>query len=369
MEELVTAHFSDVLRGRRVLVTGHTGFKGSWLTIWLHHVGAHVVGYSLSPPTVPNNYEASRVGELLVENHEADVRDFSALFEAFQTAQPDVVFHLAAQSLVLDGYNQPLTTTTTNAMGTVNLLEAIRRTRRPCTVIVVTSDKCYENTGKISGYRESDRLGGDDPYSASKAAAEIFTASYRASFFDPDRIRHHGVKLATVRAGNVVGGGDWSENRIIPDAVRALEDHRPAPVRNPDSIRPWQHVVEPLGGYLKLAASMLATGDPALCTSWNFGPVASDERSVRELVEGFLAGWGTGTWEHTGDPDAPRESTVLRLDIEHAAAALDWRPVWDLSETVRRTARWYRRFAEDPDRSMREECLTDIAEYRIAQAH
>jgi CDP-glucose 4,6-dehydratase len=367
MDDLVTPQLADVFKDRRVFVTGHTGFKGSWLSIWLHSLGARVIGYSLSPPTSPSNFESSRVSEILTEDCTADVRDVDTLSRMIDQTRPEVVFHLAAQSLVLEGYKEPLETTATNALGTANLLESVRRAGRPCCVIIVTSDKCYGTSNQPWGHREDDRLGGDDPYSASKAAAEILTSSFRTSFFNPDRLSQHGVMVATVRAGNVIGGGDWSSDRIIPDAVRALERNRPVVVRNPESIRPWQHVVEPLGGYLLLASRMLTDNDPQLCSAWNFGPARTDEQPVRHLVEGFLEGWGGGSWNAAEDRSAPAESSILRLSIERAAAHLDWHPLWHLSETVGRTARWYRTFAQDSSRCMRTECMVDIADYQKAR--
>lgn len=367
MEDLVTVPTFDVFRDRSVFVTGHTGFKGSWLSLWLDSLGARVVGYSLPAPTNPSNFEVSRVHDLIHHHYEADVRNLDALSEAVDTTDPEVVFHLAAQPIVLESYKNPVETAAINILGTVHLLEAIRRRGRPCCVILVTSDKCYGQRDQPWGHREDEQLGGEDPYSASKAAAEILAASYRQSYFDPTDLQNHGVKLATVRAGNVIGGGDWAPHRIVPDIVKALESGEPVKVRNPAAIRPWQHVVEPLGGYLTLASEMLVATGGDLCTSWNFGPARHDEGSVGDVVEGFLQSWGNGSWTTSVDQSAPRESAVLRLATNRATARLGWRPLWSLSETVHRTARWYRRHADAPHQSMREECLTDITDYQNAR--
>ena len=253
--------FGGSYTGRRVFVTGHTGFKGSWLTLWLRSLGADVTGYSLPPPTVPSMFDIARVGEGIT-HIEADVRDAARLRDALAQAQPDVVFHLAAQAIVRLAYEQPRETLDVNVMGTANLLEAVRAYAskgRPCTVVVITSDKCYENREWVHGYRETDRLGGNDPYSMSKAAAELVAASWRRTFFPADRIGAHGVRLATARAGNVIGGGDWAADRLLPDCIAALTEKRPIAVRNPDAVRPWQHVLEPLGGYLHLGARLMAS--------------------------------------------------------------------------------------------------------------
>jgi CDP-glucose 4,6-dehydratase len=349
-------------RGKRVFITGHTGFKGSWLAIWLHELGARVTGYALDPPTRPSNFVVSGVEGLLDRHVVADIRDRAALAAAVERSDPKVIFHLAAQPLVRDSYAAPLETFEINVTGTLALLEVVRARHRPCVVIVVTSDKCYENTGQVWGYRECDPLGGHDPYSASKGAAEVMVASWRRSFFDPARLGEHGVKLATVRAGNVIGGGDWSKDRIIPDAVSALLVGKPVPVRNPRAIRPWQHVLEPLGGYLTLAARMLASDDPTLCDAWNFGPVPGDEVPVADLVDIFVNVWGEGTWEHVAQASAPKEAAILRLAIDKAVARLGWRPRWRVVEAVERTATWYRQHAKQGG-DMAEQCRADIRAY------
>jgi len=348
--------------GRSVFLTGHTGFKGSWLAIWLHRLGARVTGYAL-PPATPSNFLQSGVRDLLSKHHEADIRDLTLLERALRAAAPDVVFHLAAQALVRDSYARPRETFEVNVLGTVNLLDAVRALGKRCVVLVVTSDKCYENCEQVWGYREIDPLGGHDPYSASKGAAEIVTAAYRRSFFPPERLADHGIRVASARAGNVIGGGDWAEHRIVPDIVRSLMAGDPLRLRNPNAVRPWQHVLEPLSGYLTLAARMLESDDPIWCGAWNFGPLPGEEVSVRELVDRFLAVWGEGSWQDAGNPSEPHEAGVLRLAIDKALAQLGWRPRWSLAECVERTAAWYRSFRDGTVTSMRRACEADVAAY------
>ena len=323
----------EAFRGRRVFVTGHTGFKGAWLTLGLHHLGAAVTGYALA--AAADSMYARLELDALCTSTIGDIRDRAALEKAVGDAQPEVVIHMAAQSLVLPSYEDPLGTLETNVIGTANVLDVLRRRNDPCTVIVVTSDKCYENRGSLYGYRETDPLGGADVYSMSKAAAELVTSSYRRSFF-----RDGTVKIASARAGNVIGGGDRAEGRIVPDCIRALEKKSPISVRNPDYIRPWQHVLEPLSGYLLLAARMLQ-GDASVSEAWNFGPRQEDARTVSELVEAILREWGDGQWTHTAAKQKP-ESHTLRLSIEKAAALLGWQPRWSFERAVRETVAWYR---------------------------
>jgi CDP-glucose 4,6-dehydratase len=354
--------------GRSVFLTGHTGFKGSWLAIWLHRLGARVAGYSLPPPTEPSNFQASAVRGLLSAHYEADVRDQAGLNAAVAETQPDVVLHLAAQSLVRESYRDPRHTFEVNVLGAVGVLEAVRAMGRPCVVVVVSSDKCYENVEQVWGYREIDPLGGFDPYSASKGAVEIVAAAYRRSFFHPDALDRHGVKLATARAGNVIGGGDWAKDRIIPDIVAHLAAGQPVPVRSPGAVRPWQHVLEPLGGYLTLAARLLASNDPRWCDAWNFGPLPGNDIPVRRLVELFLQTWGEGSWRDASRPGQPHEAGALRLSIDKAIHQLDWRPRWDVAEAVRRTAQWYRRFHRHESPTMRDACLLEIEGYQAAES-
>jgi len=328
--------------GRRVLVTGHTGFKGSWLCEWLLSLGAEVHGVALAPEE-PSLFNALGL-ERRMRHRILDIRDAAALREHVTALRPEFIFHLAAQPLVRLSYAEPITTFATNVQGTAHLLEAVRAGDFPCTVVVVTSDKCYANDGRPRAFRESDPLGGHDPYSASKAGAEIVTASYRDSFFSHDTR----VALASARAGNVIGGGDWAADRIVPDAVRALAADRPVPVRNPAFTRPWQHVLEPLGGYLVLGAKLEAarhSGDPAglaaLAGAFNFGPEPAANRTVRELVEEILAHW-PGEWEQAAQEAHLPEAPLLSLDISKADEVLDWQPRWNFAQTVMETAAWYR---------------------------
>jgi CDP-glucose 4,6-dehydratase len=351
--------------GRSVFVTGHTGFKGSWLTLWLHSLGAKVHGYSLPAPTNPSNFEVSRVREVCASHYEADIRDSAAIESALAGSQADFVFHLAAQPLVRDSYSAPADTFETNVMGTVRVLDAVRKIGRPCTVVVVTSDKCYQNVEHVWGYREIDPMGGDDPYSASKGATELVVASYRKSFFAPDQLATHGVRLASARAGNVIGGGDWARDRIVCDMVRAFSLGQTVTVRNPSAVRPWQHVLEPLSGYLVLAQRMAASADPAWLSGWNFGPQVGDALPVSDLVELFLRSWGEGRWEHQASERPLHEARILRLSIDKAVNDLGWRPAWSVEEAIGRTAKWYRAFYQG-GADMRAMCLSDIRDYTTA---
>lgn len=354
-------------KGKRVFLTGHTGFKGSWLAIWLHRLGAQVTGYSLAPPTDPSNYSRARVSELVSHEHIADVRDSATLTQALKACDPDFVFHLAAQPLVRESYASPLETYDINVMGTVRVLDAVRTLGLRPAVLCITTDKCYENHEWPWGYRENDPMGGHDPYSSSKGAAEIAIAGYRQSFFDPDAIDRHGVRLASVRAGNVIGGGDWAASRIVPDVVRAMAAGQPVEVRSPAAIRPWQHVLEPLGGYLELAAQM---ADPKTagpwCEAWNFGPRIGDEWPVGKLVDTLLTAWGSGSWKDTSDPNQPHEAHTLRLSIDKAVSQLGWQPRLSVEEAVLKTAHWYRSFLDGA--CARSLCLADIEAYEASGA-
>jgi CDP-glucose 4,6-dehydratase len=360
---------AEAFAQRSVFITGHTGFKGSWLALWLSRLGARVTGYALNPPTVPSAFEAAGVRDVLAAHREADIRDGVALTKAMRDSAPDVVFHLAAQALVLESYAQPRETFDVNVIGTVGVLQAVRELKRPCVVIVVTSDKCYDNREQVWGYREIDPLGGSDPYSASKGAAEMVVASYRHSFFPPERLSDHGVKIASVRAGNVIGGGDWSKDRIIADMARSLSSALPVQVRNPGSLRPWQHVLEPLSGFMSLAARMLSSPDGSrYAGAWNFGPSAVEVVTVAELVDLFIDAWGSGTRVDASRPNQPKEARVLRLSIDKATSELGWRPRWSAREAVVRASGWYRRYYEcaghpDAQAVMRSACLADISDY------
>lgn len=342
--------FASSFAGRSVFVTGHTGFKGSWLCLWLHKLGARVSGYALTPPTQPNHFTIAGIQKLVTRHYEADIRDQRMLQDALEASQPDVILHLAAESVVRRSYRLPRETFEVNVMGTVSLLESVRQLDRRCVVVAVTSDKCYENREQIWGYRECDALGEHDPYGASKGAAELAIRAYRESFFPPDRVGQHGVKLASARAGNVVGGGDFTPDALLVDAVTALHQRVPVRIRNPRATRPWQHVLQALSGYLTLAARLLESDDPALASGWNFGPCPGNELPVRDVVELLIKQWGEGTWLDISDPDQPPESCILRLAIDKALWQLGWKPHWDLPATLGHTLDWYRAFFDGVDR-------------------
>lgn len=354
--------FLNAFKGRSVFVTGHTGFKGSWLCMWLHRLGAKVTGYALAPPTHPNNFTVSGVWELLDKHYDADIRDEGLLHNALQETAPDIVLHLAAQSVVRESYIIPKETFEINTIGTANLLDGIRKLNKACSVVVVTSDKCYENREQTWGYRESDPFGDHDPYGGSKGAAEIVVRSYRHSFFSPDRLDEHGIKLASARAGNVIGGGDWTSDALIVDIVMALSERKPIQIRNPNSFRPWQHVLQALSGYLTLAAKLVVFDNPNLCSGWNFGPLPGNELPVSDIVESFIEEWGDGFWNDASLPTQPHEANILRLAIDKALWELDWKPQWDVRETIAKTAQWYKQYLENPE-SMRQYCYDQIAEY------
>jgi CDP-glucose 4,6-dehydratase len=330
-------------RGRRVMVTGHTGFKGGWLSLWLHHLGAAVAGYALPPPTVPGVFDLCGIGQL-VRHTEGDVRDLPTLTRAIDSFRPDIIFHLAAQPLVRASYNDPVGTWTTNVMGTVNVLEAARRVPGIAAVVIVTTDKCYAEDPERLPYRETDRLGGRDPYSGSKAAAEIATAAYARSFLIAG-----GCATASVRAGNVIGGGDWAEDRLAADIMRALLAGQTPVLRNPEAIRPWQHVLDPLCGYL-FAAEHLVRERPGEPEAWNFGPEAASEISVRRVAEILCDCWGHGaTFRVELQTGAPHEAPVLRLDSSKARQGLGWTPRLSLRTALEMTADWFRAYAAGND--------------------
>jgi CDP-glucose 4,6-dehydratase len=319
--------FNNIYKGKTVLITGDTGFKGSWLAIWLLNLGANVVGYALQPKTEKNNYVICNLENKIV-HIDGDIRDYQALLKIFQEYKPEIVFHLAAQALVLDSYKDPLYTHSTNIMGTVNLFEAVRNTTSVKAAVNVTSDKCYENQEWIYGYREIDSMGGKDPYSASKGASEIITSSYLRSFFCGDGTPN----IASARAGNVIGGSDWAQNRLFPDCMRALINNKPIIIRNPEAVRPWQHVLEPLSGYLTLG-SLLYTDGKEYSGAWNFGPLSKNMVSVKQLVEEIIKKWGDGKYiiENKMNKD---EAGLLHLDISKAINKLKWHPVLDLKQTI-----------------------------------
>ena len=356
METVAVDH--EFWRGRRVLVTGHTGFKGAWLTLWLQQLGARVVGYALAPPTQPSLFELARPGEGIVSIH-GDVRDLERLCAVLIEHEPEVVFHLAAQSLVREGYADPVGTYATNVLGTVHLLEAVRRAGGARAIINVTSDKCYENREWIWPYRENEPLGGHDPYSSSKACADLVGAAYRDSY-----LAGSGAALASARAGNVIGGGDWARDRLVPDLVRAFTQGTPAVIRHPQAVRPWQHILEPLSGYLLLAQALWGDGR-RFSEAWNFGPDESEAQPVGWLVERSVAEWGAGAaWRRDGDAH-PHEAHLLRLDSSKATSRLNWRPRWNLDTALHHTIAWYKAWAAGQD--MRAFTLQQIAEYAEQQ--
>lgn len=353
--------FAEAYRGSRVFVTGHTGFKGSWLCLWLERLGAEVHGFSLAPPTQPSLFDQAGLASA-VHHTIGDVRDEAALGAALTKADPQFIFHLAAQPLVLDSYADPAGTFATNVTGTINLMQAVRETGTRAAVVMVTTDKVYLNREWEQAYREDDPLGGHDPYSASKAAMEVAVASWRDSFFTPAKVSEHGVRIATARAGNVIGGGDWSANRLVPDLVRSLVSNQAPTLRNPASLRPWQHVLEPLAGYLWLGARLAESGGEHFAEGWNFGPLASEEYCVGDLADAFLEAWGRPGWSDVTKADAPHEAGLLKLNIDKAMERLGWCPVWPFAETVARTAEWYRGVSQTPEMA-RAACLADLDRY------
>ena len=324
--------------GKRVFLTGHTGFKGSWLSLWLQHLGAELTGYALPPPTSPNLYGVANVG-LAMQSVRGDLRDLSALQNAMKQARPEIVIHMAAQSLVRESYVEPVDTYAVNVMGTVNLLEAVRQTPGVKSVVNVTTDKCYENREWVWGYRENEAMGGYDPYSSSKGCAELVSAAYRSSFFNPQSYSQHGVALATARAGNVIGGGDWAKDRLIPDMLAAFESGKPALIRNPNAIRPWQHVLEPLRGYLTLAEHLYRQG-PVFAEGWNFGPNDEDARNVGWIADQLTQQWQGGASWQVDTGTHPHEASYLKLDISKAAARLNWHPALRLASALDLIVSW-----------------------------
>jgi CDP-glucose 4,6-dehydratase len=332
-------------RGRSVLVTGHTGFKGSWLSLWLHQLGAQVHGYAIDPPTRPSLFEEARVASVLASHTHADIADVERLRAVVRASRAEVIFHLAAQSLVRVGYAEPLRTWADNVMGTANVLEAARASDLVRAVIVITTDKVYENHGEGRPYRETDPLGGHDPYSASKAAAEILSASYRASFF-----KGSATRIATVRAGNVIGGGDWAAERLIPDCFRAFAGGRAVELRYPDAVRPWQHVLEPVEGYLTLAQQLLESRNECLDSAFNFGPDQGGDATVGAVARAVAELWGDAAQVvHSPSAANPPEQAVLRLDSARARSELGWRPRWSLRKALEQTVAWHRAWLQGAD--------------------
>jgi len=348
-----------IFSGKTVLVTGHTGFKGSWLSLWLQKLGANVIGYALDPKDDNDNFVRARAGENLTD-YRSDIRDFDKLSSVFRKHNPEIVFHLAAQTIVREGYREPKETLDVNIGGTVNVLEACRMSHAVKASIIVTSDKCYQNIGKSSPYRECDRLGGFDPYSASKACAEQVSSAYSHSFFQKAAKEQTRLGMATVRAGNVIGGGDWSKDRIIPDCIRALRARQPIKIRNPQHTRPWQFVLEPLAGYLLLAAYLYEKPDK-YSGAWNFGPDLEATVPVKILVEKIIVAYGRGSWLAETNPGQPVESHSLALDASKAMQKLKWKPALNLEEAIKMTMDWYK-FSES-NHDLHDFAMRQIEEY------
>ena len=343
--------FDNFYKGKRVLVTGHTGFKGSWLTLWLHSLGAEIVGIGLEPFSERDNFVLTKVGDKIKSDIREDIRDGEKMKEVFRDYQPEIVFHLAAQPLVRLSYQIPVETYQTNVMGTINILEAIRATDSVKVGVMITTDKCYENKEQLWGYRENEPMGGYDPYSSSKGAAEIAISSWRRSFFNPKDFNYHGKSIASVRAGNVIGGGDWALDRIIPDCIRAIESDASIEIRSPYSIRPWQHVLEPLRGYMMLAKKMWEN-PTEYCEAWNFGPRMESISTVKEVAEKVISNYGKGGLNLPPEGEikgALHEAKLLMLDISKANFRLGWKPFLDIKQTIAMTVDWYKRYqSEDP---------------------
>lgn len=351
---------AEFWRGRRVLLTGQTGFKGSWLSLGLQHLGAELHGLALEPPTRPALFEVARVGEGMA-SHIGDIRDLETVRRAHAAARPEVVIHMAAQSLVRPSYRDPIGTYATNVMGTAHVLEAARSIGTVRAIVVVTSDKCYENTGQAAGYREDAAMGGHDPYSNSKGCAELVTSAYRRSF-----LAEAGIGVASARAGNVIGGGDWAEDRLIPDMLRAFEAGEAVAIRNPRAVRPWQHVLEPLSGYLTLARRLLATEGSSFAEGWNFGPAGDDARPVDWIADRMAAAWGAGAKWRLDERAQPHEAARLTLDSTKARERLGWSPRWSVERALDETVGWHRAWRSGAD--MRAVCLGQFADHLGASA-
>ena len=348
-------------KGKRVFLTGHTGFKGGWLTLWLASMGAKVTGYALAPNANPNFFEVVNIADDLEQSHISDIRDLEKLQKAMLAAKPEIVIHMAAQPLVRYSYVNPVETYATNVMGTVHLLESIRNVDSVRAAVIVTTDKCYENKEWAWGYRENEPMGGYDPYSNSKGCAELVTSAYRQSYFSPEKYSKHQVAIASARAGNVIGGGDWSEDRLIPDAIRAFEANGSLVIRNPLATRPWQHVLEPLSGYLVLAQALYKEG-AKFNGGWNFGPRDEDARPVQEVINLLIKNWGSVASWNQDQSEQPHEAHSLKLDCSKACQYLNWVPRWSLEQAIENIAQWQRAHQQNGD--MREISLQQIANYQ-----
>jgi len=357
VEVLVVNLFANIYKGKRVLVTGHTGFKGSWLCLWLTELGAEVTGASLSPKTEHNHWDFLN---LKIDDLRCDIRDAIEVEQIIKSIQPEIVFHLAAQPLVRSSYRDPLETWSTNVMGTANVLEACRHTPSVQAIVAITTDKCYENYELSRGYCEDDRLGGYDPYSASKAGSELVAASYRRAFFDAEA----GALLATARAGNVIGGGDWSEDRLIPDLIRAISENKSLEIRSPNATRPWQHVLESLSGYLMLGQKLLM-GYREVAGPWNFGPEPEGNQTVSEVLEKLNKAWTDIRWHEAKGPQ-PHESSLLYLNSNKAHSKLNWQPVWNINCTIEKTADWYKQWLQTGEVISRQQLASYVSDASCA---
>ena len=346
-------------KNKTVLITGHTGFKGSWLSIWLKSLGAEVIGVSLDPPSKPSLYEKANVSDGMVSLRQ-DICDHKAIIKIFQKYKPEIVFHLAAQALVRYSYDNPVETYETNVMGTLNILEGIRSIETVRSVILVTSDKCYQNTEREKGYSENDPMGGYDPYSSSKGAAELLISSYRNSFFPITSYEKHHTAIASARAGNVIGGGDWAQDRLVPDIIRSFQNLEKVKIRNPNAIRPWQHVLEPLSGYIKLAEVLFNNG-AIYAEGWNFGPNEHDAKSVKSIVQRISELWGEKSSWYIDRSEKPHEATYLKLNCNKAFKKLDWKPKWSLDHALLKIVEWHKE--ELDTKECNELCLFQIDEY------
>ena len=362
LENMVNSEF---WQGKKVLLSGHTGFKGSWLSLWLQSMGAQVIGYALNPPTNPSLFDVADVAKGMTSII-GDIRDLEKLQGVLAEHQPEIVIHMAAQPLVRSSYVNPVETYSTNIMGTVNMLEAVRHCSSVKAVINITTDKCYENREWVWGYRENEPMGGYDPYSSSKGCAELVSAAYRSSFFNSDTYHDHGVALATVRAGNVIGGGDWAEDRLIPDILAAFEKNKLVDIRNPHAIRPWQHVLEPLRGYLMLAEHLYLQGS-SYAEGWNFGPNDEDAKPVGWIVEQMASLWGNQSHWQIDSSDHPHEANYLKLDISKARSRLDWHPALRLNDALQLIIDWSKQ--RQAGVNVRELTLSQIKNYQNLTAH
>ena len=356
----------NIYKNKKVLITGHTGFKGSWLAMWLKELEAEVIGYALDPPSDPSNFEATRLQRKMTHVY-GDIRDLDQLMDTFKNNQPEFVFHLAAQPLVRLSYEEPKLTFDTNVGGTVNVFEAVRKTASVKVLVNITSDKCYENREWVWGYRENDPMGGHDPYSASKGCAELVFGAYLKSFFSAGATQGRAIGAASARAGNVIGGGDWGHDRLVPDCIRALSRHQPIGIRSPRAIRPWQHVLEPLGGYLQLGAALWQ--DPQKYSgAWNFGPENNSHLTVAQMADRLIKYWGSGSWIDLSDPNAVHEANLLKLNCDKAHAELNWYSALTIDECLHMTADWYKKFYSDTGtKDMYQFCVAQVRNYEERQ--